>query len=233
MKIMVTGAAGGLGHSLCAEAIGRGWRVVALDRSEPTEKLRAWIAAGQAAFYRADMGEPVQLAAAIDQILQKETALDGLVNNVGVVLGRDDTLETMRMEDLERSMAINVYGPMELTRRVLPLLRKSASAGIVNITSTAAAYKGARAIDYPYAISKCAFTMFSEKLRAYLREDGIRVAAVHPGWMRTALGGPDATVDAAEVAVRVLDILCGKQEVTADPAFVNRFGDPVRDRNDI
>ena len=233
MKIMVTGAAGGLGQSLCKEAISRGWQVVALDRSAPTEALRGWMEAGQATFYQADMGDREQVAAVAGRVVQTEAALDGLVNNVGVVLGREDTLETMRMEDLTRSMDINVYGPMELTRRILPLLRRSPSAGIVNITSTAAAYKGARAIDYPYAISKCAFTMFSEKLRAYLREDGIRVAAVHPGWMRTALGGAEATVDPAEVAVHVLDILCGKQVVTADPAFVNRFGEPIRNRNDI
>ena len=75
--------------------------------------------------------------------------------------------------------------------------------------------------------------MFSEKLRVYLEQDGIRVAAVHPGWMRTAMGGNDAAVEPAEVAVHVLDILCGKQPVTAIPAFVNRFGAPVLDRNDI
>lgn len=233
MKIMITDAGGGLGQCLCSEAVRRGWQVVALNRSAPSPMLRALIDAGQVSFYQADLSDREMLLPVIRRIVQEETSLDGLVNNAGVLLGRESTLETLSMEDMERSMAVNLYAPMELTRAVLPLLRKSPSAGIVNISSSAAAIKGTRAIDYPYAISKCAFTMFSEKLRVYLEQDGIRVAAVHPGWMRTAMGGNDAAVEPAEVAVHVLDILCGKQPVTAIPAFVNRFGAPVLDRNDI
>lgn len=233
LKIMVTGAGRGLGLCLCKEAVLRGWHVLALNRSEPSPELRALIDAGHVSFYQADMANREMLLSVIEKILQTETVLDGLVNNAGMLIGRESTLETLRMEDMRRSMEVNLYAPMELTRGVLPLLRKSPSAGIVNISSSAAAIKGTRAIDYPYAISKCAFTMFSEKLRVYLEPDGIRVAAVHPGWMRTSMGGEDAAVDPSEVAVHVLDILCGKQPVTAIPAFVNRFGVPVSDRNEI
>jgi NAD(P)-dependent dehydrogenase (short-subunit alcohol dehydrogenase family) len=233
MRVVITGAGRGLGLCLCKEAVIRGWHVLAINRSEPAPELRALIDAGQVSFYQADIANHEMLHSVIEKILQEETSLDGLVNNAGVLIGRESTLETLHMEDMRRSMEINLYAPMELTRGLLPLLRKSPSAGIINISSSAAAIKGTRAIDYPYAISKCAFTMFSEKLRVYLEQDAIRVAAVHPGWMRTSMGGVAAEVEPSEVAVHVLDMLCGKQSITAVPAFVNRFGVPVSDRNEI
>lgn len=233
MKIIVTGAAGGLGKSLCKEAFLRGWDVIGVDVATADDEVKAMMDTERMEYYTCDMGDLSQVAELAGRIREKESALDGIVNNVGVVLGREAVLESLNLNDVRRSMEINVYGPMTLTQGLLPLLRRSKRAGIVNISSSAAAIKGTREIDYPYAMSKCALNMFTEKLRVYLERDHIAVAAVHPGWMRTALGGDNASVSPSEVAVHVLDILCGKQPVTAVPAFVNRFGEPVLDRNEI
>ena len=207
---------------------------MALDRSAPTEALRGWMEAGQATFYQADMGDREQVAAVAGRVLQTETALDGLVNNVGVVLGREDTLETMRMEDLTRSMDINVYGPMELTRRHTAAFAQKPLGGHRH-TSPPPLRPTRRAGD----------RLSLRDLQMRLYDVFGKAARLPPGgryprgggasrWMRTALGGGGGHGGfPAEVAVHVLDILCGKQVVTADPAFVNRFGEPIRNRNDI
>jgi len=233
MKILITGATGGLGRALCREALSRGWKVIALSRRVSGEEFRDALASEQISFITVDFENPESIIAATDQILKTEKVLDGIVNNASILLGREDNLETLNLDDIRRSMEVNAYGPMELTRKLLPLLRNSESAGIVNVTSTAAAIAGTREIDYAYSLSKGALNMFSEKLRIYLQKDSIRVAAVHPGWMRTEMGGMDAPVDPMEAAMHILDILCGKQVVTEVPAFVNRFGAPVLNRNDI
>ena len=230
MKIAVTGASRGLGRALCEEALARGWQVIALCRRIPEDKIPS---DGQSLEYGIlDLENPDSIIAAADRIVSENEVLDGLINNAGLVAGRENTLETLNLDDLRRCMQVNVYGPMELTRRLLPLLRKSTSAGIVNITSAAGALKGPRETDYPYAMSKCALNMFSEKLRVYTERDSIRVAAVHPGWMRTALGSPNAPVDPRESAANILDILCGARKIEADPAYVDRFGKPILSRAD-
>lgn len=232
MKIVITGASRGLGLALCKEALLRGWEVIALCRNispqlaelNEQERIRC---------LSIDMGDPESIEARAKQILLEEVELDGIVNNAGVVLGREETIETLSLEDVRKSMEINVYGPMLLVQRLLPLLCKSKEIGVINISSSAGALKGTRTIDYPYSISKAALNMFTEKLRKQLLPVGAHVAAVHPGWMKTDLGGEDAAVLPKEVAVHILDMLCGKQKIEAEPAFVNRFGMPVLDRNQI
>lgn len=233
LSVVIIGANGGLGSSVCRAALSRGWGVIAMDWNASVQKEGIEEKTEDYCYIPVNLGDPASVLLAAEQIKANFDRLDGIVNCAGIVLGRDDTLESLDMDDVRKSMEINVYGPMELIRQLLPLIRNSPSAGIINISSSAAAILGTREIDYPYAVSKCALNMFTEKLRVFLEETGVRVAAIHPGWMKTAMGGEAAQVEPSEVAEYILDILCGKQLVTAVPAFVNRFGKPVLNRNEI
>lgn len=231
--ILVIGANGGLGSCVCQAALSRGWGVIAMDRYASVCREAIKSKDKNCRYISVDLSAPSSVLLAAEQVKADFRRLDGIVNCAGIVLGRDDTLESLNMDDMRKSMEINVYGPMELIRQLLPLIRRSPSAGIINISSSAAVILGTREIDYPYAVSKCALNMFTEKLRVFLEKAGVRVAAIHPGWMKTAMGGEDAQVEPSEVAEYLLDVLCGKQLVTAVPAFVNRFGKPVLNRNEI
>lgn len=234
LTTVVIGASGGLGSCVCRRALNRGWNVIGMSRGPfPLSESEIGLHGGNLCFLPVDLGDPVSVLHAAAQIKEKTHCLNGIVNCAGIVLGRNDGLDTLDMDDVRRSMEINVYGPMELIRQLLPLIRKGFPAGIVNVSSSAAAIPGTRGIDYPYSVSKCALNMFTEKLRVSLQDTHVHVAAIHPGWMKTTMGGPGAPVEPSEVADYILDIVCGEKTVTAEPAFVNRFGQPVQNRNEI
>ncbi|MCL4162063.1 UNVERIFIED_CONTAM: hypothetical protein GTU68_060935 [Idotea baltica] len=102
-------------------------------------------------------------------------------------------------------MNVNVTGPMVMTTALLPLLRKSDAAMVVNISSQlgsmqVAARKGR---DSAYCVSKAALNMWSVKAAASLRPEGIGVVMLHPGWVQTDMGGPsgELTLDDAATSV--------------------------------
>jgi len=147
------------------------------------------------------------------------------VNNAAILLGRDQTIEEVDMQMMVESMDVNLYGPMRVVKHFLPLMRKSGSGFIMNISSEAGSFHRAYGKDYSYAISKAALNLFTQRLHVDLSSSGIRALAVHPGWMRTDMGGPSAHLDPMESAVAILDLIEGKQEAEIDPfAFVDYTG---------
>ena len=74
-------------------------------------------------------------------------------------------------------------------------------------------------LDYAYSISKAALNIYTAMIRAELSERSIAVAAIHPGWMRTDMGGPDATGDPAEAASTIVSLLTGELSPPFDSWF--------------
>jgi NAD(P)-dependent dehydrogenase (short-subunit alcohol dehydrogenase family) len=81
--------------------------------------------------------------------------------------------------------------------------------------------------DYPYAISKTAINMLSKQLKNYVKDRGIRVYAIHPGWIKTDMGGEKAPGDPAESAGNIIDILEMKIEIDPESFFINYKGEPM------
>jgi NAD(P)-dependent dehydrogenase (short-subunit alcohol dehydrogenase family) len=137
----------------------------------------------------------------------------------------------LRADDVLESFLTHCLGPLRLTQALLPALRRSRRATVVHVSSrwgsfeTVARDDGPGARHYAYRIGKTAQNMMSLCLRQELAELDIRVVAVHPGSLRTAMGAPvagDAPATAAADLVRL---------VLTDPGralapFVERAGDP-------
>ena len=121
-----------------------------------------------------DVTQPAQLTAVCEQI----SSLDILINNAGII---DPALcsAANAMELARKEMEVNLFGPMQLTSGLLPALKQSQQALIVNIASIAAI------ANFPsigtYSISKAAMHSYSEGLRADLNKEGIAVVCVYPG----------------------------------------------------
>ncbi|GAE94331.1 short-chain dehydrogenase/reductase SDR [Gracilibacillus boraciitolerans JCM 21714] len=73
-------------------------------------------------------------------------------------------------------------------------------------------------------MSKAALNMLSEKLKMYLKDDGVQVLSIHPGWMKTDMGGEKAPFDPDETARMIVDLAERKTEVDSRYSFVNRDG---------
>jgi short-subunit dehydrogenase len=183
-RMLITGASQGIGLALAEAAARRGARVLAAARSaELLDQLKSRLSkSGQhLEVVVADVTRPDDRHKMVEAAKSHFGGLDVLVNNAGI--GATGHFVEASPERLRQIMEVNVFGLIETTRAVLPLLREGAKPAIVNISSIA----GKRGIPArsDYSASKFAVEGFSEALRAELVKFGIDVLVVAPGLTQT------------------------------------------------
>ncbi|XP_044755774.1 C-factor [Coccinella septempunctata] len=147
----------------------------------------------------------------------KEDGLNLLFNNAGYS-PKSTRISFLKTEQLTETFQTNVIGPVMLTKALLPLLKKAAensqkifsvnSAAVINMTSVL----GSIALNkegglYPYRCSKAALNMASKSLSLDLKKDGILVTALHPGWVKTDMGGPGAPLQIDESVTHIMNFV--------------------------
>lgn len=232
MNILITGASRGLGLALTEQALERGHTVAACVRDASFAGALARLAElhpGRLRIEQLDMTSEDDAERLAAKLKQDEFGLDALVNNAGVLLGRGDGISGVSLDDVRRTFEVNLFGPLIAAKHLTPLLRESKSGAdiVINISSDAGTYAGAYGGDYPYALSKIALNMFSKQLNEELKLGGGRVLAVHPGWMRTDMGGDGAPLSAMESAQGIMSLIEGLTEVPDDVFFVDYAGRPM------
>ena len=185
---VITGAAGGIGRAIAVSLAHRGCNLALADIDETGLAGTAELVRGNGinvSRHRLDVSDRSAVAAFPDIVADEHCGVDVLVNNAGVAVG--GTFEQVADEDFEWLFEINFWGVVRMTRAFLPLLRRSADAHIVNISSLFGliAPPGQSA----YCASKFAVRGFSESLRRELEAEGAKIAVttVHPGGVNTAI----------------------------------------------
>ncbi|WP_168122376.1 SDR family oxidoreductase [Paenibacillus sp. HB172176] len=228
MNILITGANRGLGLALAKEALNRGHVVWAAMRGEPASGSElSGLAASRPQrlrVIRLDVTDEASVAAAASRLKEQGAALDVLINNAAILLGRSSTLQELDIAEFERTMDVNLYGPIRMAKHFLPLLRGSGSATIMNISSESGSFSRAYGGDYSYALSKAALNFFNAQLRQLLTDQGIRVFAVHPGWLRTDMGGQAAPADADDNAPALIDLAEGRTSFNDTEILIDHLG---------
>ncbi len=181
---LVTGSTRGIGRAIAAGFAAAGARVYVHGRDD-AEGQRTADEIG-AYFIRADLAQSNDVERIVAKLSAKEERLDVLVNNAG--FGVEATLDGIGVLLLAKVMRVNFEAPVQLTRLLLPLLRKSVSASVINITSIhdQVAYYGNAA----YCSSKAALAMFSKTIAVELGPEAIRVNTIAPGAVETDINRP-------------------------------------------
>ena len=184
-RVVITGGARGLGLAFARAFLGRGARVVLLDRDE-SELIRAVATlGGSAAGYALDVTDDAAVLATRDRILA-EGPVDVLVNNAGVVFG--GAFAEVPMAQHATTVDVNLTGVMAVTHAFLPHLESRPRAAILNVASASAFI--ALPFATSYAASKWAVLGFSEALDEELKERGkshVRVSALCPSYVSTGM----------------------------------------------
>lgn len=228
MKLIVTGAGKGLGLEIVGEALRRGHEVAAGMRSLETNvdalKERQEGASGKLTLLELDVDEEDSIAKAKEAMAARWGTLDALINNAGILLARDQSIERLEFAAVENTFRTNLYGPMKMVKHFLPLLKESYRPFILNVSSEAGCFAGAYGGDYPYALSKAALNYFTAQLRKELVPQGFGVYAMHPGWIRTPMGGSQAPGDPLDSAKAILDLAEGKLKADTDAVMIGIDG---------
>jgi len=179
--VLITGCSSGIGAATARRLAGNGWDVWATAR-EP-ERLGDLRSAGCRTL-ALDLANPTSMAAAVAAVEAEHGAVGALVNNAGY--SQSGAFEAVPMERVRAQFETNVFGLIELTRLVLPGMRRRRAGRIVNLSSM-----GGRLV-FPggafYHATKHAVEALSDALRFEVRGYGIQVVVIEPGLIRSGFG---------------------------------------------
>lgn len=208
---LITGASAGIGRATALALAEAGAHcVLAARREDELQKTADMIAqvGSHALVVPADVSDTEHLASLVDQTVQEFGALDILINNAGVYYR--STVEALDPNRLEELLKINLMAPMVLSKLAIPHLKESSRPAIINIASIAATMGFASGS--AYCASKFGLLGFSQSLFEEVREAGIKVCALCPGFVGTPMTldrslDPEKMISAEDVASSVLYVL--------------------------
>ncbi len=229
-SVLVTGANKGLGSSLVRAFLATGARVFAGFRA-PAPALKELVSVHPArlTLLPLDVTDARAVRSAALAVQSSVPALDVLINNAAILpeAGRG-TLASVDVEVGLRVFDTNALGPLRMTQALLPLLRAGERKLIVNVSSEAGSIADcSRTEEHLYCMSKAALNMQSAILKNDLGREGFEILAVHPGWMRTEMGGPNAHIDPTEAAEGIV-ALARRRRASGEPFYVDYRDAPLR-----
>jgi len=185
---LVTGAGRGMGTDIARAALDAGHAVVATGRN-PDRVAEALGAHEDLLTVALDVTDPASVAAAVDAAVDRFGRIDVLVNNAGNFYA--GFFEEVSPEDFRAQVETNLFGPLNVTRAVLPVMRAQHFGLVVTFSSSAGITGGE--FTSAYAASKFALEGWSESLTPEVAPYGIRTMLVEPGFFRTELLTEDST----------------------------------------
>ena len=182
---LVTGAARGLGLAAARRFLAEGWRValIDIDGDNLQRTFTALARPGETLALPCDVSDPAAVASTVAAVHDRFGRLDALVNNAGIAIFKP--ILEVTYEDWQRVLAVNLTGPFLMTQAAAPVMRDTGGGAIVNITSIS----GLRAstLRTAYGTSKAGLAHLTKQQAAELASLGIRVNAVAPGPVDTAM----------------------------------------------
>jgi NAD(P)-dependent dehydrogenase (short-subunit alcohol dehydrogenase family) len=184
----VTGAGRGMGVDIAKAALAAGYRVVATGRN--TDKVATALGvAEELLITKLDVTKPADAEASVKAAIERFGTIDVLVNNAANFYA--GYFEELTPEQIERQLSASLFGPMKVTRAVLPVMRKQRSGLIISISSSA----GLVGFEFgtAYAASKFGLEGWMQSLQPEVEPFGINTIIVNPGFFRTELLTEEST----------------------------------------
>jgi len=187
--IVITGAGRGIGLALARSYVAAGATVI---RTVRDPKASAEPGLGEVMPLEvADAGSVAALGEAL-----AGRPIDVLVNNAGIIGPQGPSSLDTDFDGFLDTLKVNTLGPLRVTQALLPNLRLSKAAPrIAIISSRMGSLSHAKSNDIAYRASKAAVNKIAQALATDLAPEGIAVASIHPGWVRTDMGGAEADID--------------------------------------
>jgi NAD(P)-dependent dehydrogenase (short-subunit alcohol dehydrogenase family) len=208
-RVLITGANRGIGLELARQYLARGDRVFAMCRSpeKATDlKTLAEKYSGKAIILRLDVTKEDSISAGAALVAGQVDAIDILINNAAINMG-DESLSEAHPDILLKTLQVNAVGPIMVAQKFRDLLLKGDHPKIVNISSESGSIsKMTRFRGYGYYGSKAAENMYTRSLAFDPEIEGIIVIAMHPGWVRTDMGGPNARLSSTESVAGIIRV---------------------------
>jgi NAD(P)-dependent dehydrogenase (short-subunit alcohol dehydrogenase family) len=207
---LVTGGNRGIGKEICRQLARKGLHVILGSRSQSNGEAAAAELEAEGLpveVLALDVSDAESIAQAVAQLKAKHGQIDVLVNNAGVFLdnqadNKQGSSSVFEIETavIDETFTTNVYGPLRLIQAIAPLMQASGYGRIVNLSSGMGQLENMGGGSVAYRLSKGALNVITCIVEAELNADDIKVNAMCPGWVKTDMGGENATRDVAQGA---------------------------------
>ena len=202
---LITGCNRGIGLELARQTAARGDHVIATCR-DPAAAAHLQALAGAhpalVTLLALDVADPASIAAVATTIGARK--IDVLINNAGIIgPARQSTLD-MDFDGFALTLMVNTLAPLRIAQAFLPNLREGAGGKIATITSGMGSMSYAKSDRIAYRAAKAAVNKVMQGLASDAKPLGVAVLLLHPGWVRTDMGGAGASISASDSAAGIL-----------------------------
>ncbi len=219
-RILITGANRGIGLELAREYVQQKDTLIfaTCRHPESAEALQSLAKQqpDQVKILALDVTSRAAIEAAIQSIAAQVDGLDLLYNNAGIYpdgvfpeASHSSTFGSLDAEAMLEVFRVNTVSPVIVTQAVADLLRKGQAARVINVSSDAGSLAMTHGGNYSYPASKAALNMMTRCLAGDFRSDGVIVVSLHPGWIRTDMGGERAPLALDEAVPSILRVIDG------------------------
>lgn len=184
---IVTGGNRGIGLALTKKLLAENYHVIATSRSGEIKLSHSRLTC-----IKLELAEENAIEKAAEEIASLGIAIDLLINNAGIA--DDIMLVKPSYQSFKDTLLVNLTGTVFFTEAIRPLISEDAK--ILNISSAMGLLENAETNAQAYRISKAGLNFYTKQLAQFYKETMVKVAAIHPGWVKTRLGGENADVDA-------------------------------------
>ncbi len=207
----ITGCNRGLGLEFVQQLLARGQRVIATCRDIATATDLTALTlkhSGQLSLVEMDVSDEASMREAV--ALLNDEAIDVFINNAGVYGPRDANFGNVDGPAMAEVLYTNAVAPVLLTQLLIDNVRKGSGKKLVYVSSKMGSIAdNGRGGSYIYRSSKTALNSIVKSLALDFAPEGIAAATLHPGWVRTDMGGPNGLIDAPESVSGMLNVIDG------------------------
>jgi len=199
-KVVITGGNRGVGFALVSKFLAEGFQVIATSRNGTIERIQhpdLYVIA-------LEITSTVSINNAVSLIKEKFETIDFLINNAGVGLDLDQYHP--EIDVVKSTFETNVFGLLNFTESCLEIINDGGT--IFNISSVMGMLNRDKIVPNAtaYRMSKSAVNMYTKTLSARLQERNINVISIHPGWVKTDMGGEEADITPEFSASRIYEL---------------------------
>jgi len=223
-SVLITGANRGLGLEFTRQYAADGWRVFAACR-DPAGARDLAAVEGDVSAETLDVDDGPQVAALANKLSGQP--IDVLINNAGIYGPKDVTRDTVDYDAWGQVFRTNTMSPLAVSAAFAANVAQGGQKKIITLSSIMGSIaENDSSGDFIYRSSKAAVNAVMKSLAGDLKSEGITVAVLHPGWVRTDMGGPDASIEAPESVTGMRAVIAGLKESDSG-RFLNYDGTEI------
>ena len=215
-RILITGSNRGIGLDLARRYLNReDTRVFATcRRPDSAGDLQQLVAqhGDRVQVIALDVSDGESISAAVEAVRAQVDGLELLINNAGInpSTEKEKSFGALDADAMLHVLNVNAIGPVMVTQAFAELLRQGSAARVVNVSSGAGSMtRQSNGCGYAYNASKAALNMYTRCLAGSLRSDKVTVITLNPGWIKTDMGGPNATLSYGDSVPKIMALIEG------------------------